>query len=185
MPTGSEFKQIVRARMDVTGEKYTVAMRAVLKAARAAIPYSRTGRHDSLSGLALASSSKFLATHNPASSKDQRKGDGDIRAALADFCEYQAAWRAESTLESPEDEAAANNASRHLMACAEQLRSIPPNDPRVLVIANSWANKDTLGLMQSVEGSVIGEEDFDLTAEELIDLLAAEAIKLVADPEAG
>ena len=38
MPADSEFKRIVRARMEVTGENYTRALRAVLGAARAAIP---------------------------------------------------------------------------------------------------------------------------------------------------
>jgi hypothetical protein len=36
--TDSEFKKIVRARMEVTGECYTVAQRACLEAARAAVP---------------------------------------------------------------------------------------------------------------------------------------------------
>lgn len=38
MSQDSEFKRIVRARMAVTGEKYTEALRAVLEAARAAVP---------------------------------------------------------------------------------------------------------------------------------------------------
>lgn len=38
MTQDGEFKAIVRARMAITGEKHTRAMRAVLEAARAAIP---------------------------------------------------------------------------------------------------------------------------------------------------
>lgn len=38
MTTDSEFKRIVRARMEVTGENFTPAKLAVLEAARAAIP---------------------------------------------------------------------------------------------------------------------------------------------------
>lgn len=39
MSTGSAFKKIVSARMEVTGEAWAVASRAVLAAARTAIPW--------------------------------------------------------------------------------------------------------------------------------------------------
>ena len=38
MTQDSEFKKIVRERMAITGEKYIVALRVVLAAAREAIP---------------------------------------------------------------------------------------------------------------------------------------------------
>ncbi|HUA27911.1 MAG TPA: hypothetical protein VMC03_03430 [Streptosporangiaceae bacterium] len=186
MPSGSAFKLIVRARMDITGEKYTVALRAVLRAARTAVPYGRGGRHDSVPGLATATSSDFLATSRRASAKRQNKNDGDIHLALADFCEYQAEWWEEHAADFPEVlEIIGPDTYKNLMACATELRSIPPDDPRILTIASAWANKTTLGLMQTVEGSVVGDADFELTAQQLIDLLSTEAVQLLTSLEAG
>jgi hypothetical protein len=186
MPSGSAFKHLVLLRMAVTGEKYTVAWRAVLRAARTAVPYGQGDRRDGLPGLATANSSDYLATHRRAAPKRQAKNDGDIRLALADFCEYQAEWWGEHAADFPADEEIIGPATyQNLMACATELRSIPPDDPRLLAIASSWANKITLGLMQTIEGSLIGEADFELTAQELIDLLSTEAIQLLTDLEAG
>lgn len=186
MPSGSAFKQIVLTRMQVTGEKYTVARRAVLRAARTAVPYGHGDRRDSLPGLATANSSDFLATNRRAVPKRQSKNDGDIRTALADFCEYQAEWWGEHATDFPEDEEIIGpDTYENLMVCATELRSIPPDDPRVRAIASAWANKKTAGLMQTIEGSVIGEVDFELTAQQLIDLLSTEAIQCLTDLEAG
>ena len=185
MPSGSVFKKIVLARMEVTGEKYTVALRAVQRAAKTAVPYGQGDRRDG-PGLATANSSEFLAANRRAAAKRQSKNDGDIRTALSDFCEYQAGWWSEHAADFPEDEEIIGpDTYKNLMVCATELRSIPPGDPRVLAIASAWANKRALGLMQTIEESVIGEADFELTAQQLIDLLSTEAIRLLTDPEAG
>jgi hypothetical protein len=44
MTRNSEFKDLVRKRMEVTGESYTQAMRFILEAARAAVPSTRANR---------------------------------------------------------------------------------------------------------------------------------------------
>jgi hypothetical protein len=186
MPSGSVFKQIIRARMDITGEKYTVAMRAVARAARTAVPYGRGGRPGSVPGLATANSSDFLATSRLVIPKRLSKNDGDVASALADLCEYQAEWWEEHAADFPEDlEIIGPDTFKNLMVCATELRSIPHDDPRVLTIASAWANKITLGLMQTIEGCVIGDADFEFTAQQLIDLLSTEAIQLLTGPEAG
>jgi hypothetical protein len=41
MPSGSEFKRIIRDRMRVTDVRYAVALAAVVEAARAAVPRRR------------------------------------------------------------------------------------------------------------------------------------------------
>jgi len=44
MTSDSEFKDLVRQRMEITGESYTQAMRHILEAARAAVPSTAAGR---------------------------------------------------------------------------------------------------------------------------------------------
>ena len=180
MPSANEFKQIVRARMDGTGEKYTTAMRVVLKAARTAVPGSRLGPPGNLPGLTAVNPSSVASTYRPAVTKDRNQDGGYVLEALADFCKYQAEWHEDPDF--PED---LRNfaAAKHLAACAKGLRSVPADDSRVLAIGSAWAKKNTSGLMQTVECNVIDPADFDMSAEELIDFLGTQAIQLLGNPE--
>jgi hypothetical protein len=182
MPSASEFKQIVRARMDATGEKYTTALRVVLKAARTAVPRSRVGPLGNLPDLTGVSSGSVASAYRPAVTEDRNQDGGYVLEALADFCEYQAGWHADEDFPFPEDRQK-YAAAKYLAACAKGLRSVPPDDSRVLAIGNAWGDKNTSGLMQTVEGDVIDPADFDFTAEELIDFLGMQAIQLLGNPE--
>ncbi|HEY1618301.1 MAG TPA: hypothetical protein VGG25_11810 [Streptosporangiaceae bacterium] len=180
MPTGSEFQQIIRARMAVTGEKYTTAMRAVVAAAEAAIP---RGRHDPaafLHGLAGSRLSAFVLSYLPTVA-DRRDGDR-VLVAIADLCQYESGWRKERAARyrlDPRNDAV----SRRLLACASDLAAIQSDDPRVMAIAAAWADENTAGLMQDFEQGMLDWLGFGLSGEQLIDYLAGKAVYLLLDPE--
>lgn len=180
MPSDNEFKQIVRDRMVATGEKYTTALRAVLKVAQTAVPNIAGSVPEILPG-------PVIATVDPTAVADclttvggwGRDGQSTL-AALADFCEYQAGWYADLARESPG--AQRNHAtSERLKLCAKEVRSMPASDPRVLVIGAAWANEATVGLMHTVEGSIMDWPGFRLTGEELVELLAGRAIEYLGN----
>jgi hypothetical protein len=178
MPIGSEFKQVIRDRMGVTGEKYTTALRAVLEAAKAAVPADDPVSR--LPGLAGQDLSAFVVSYLPAVTKGR---DGSrVLAVLADLCEYQSGWREDKAKQYPLDPRNLTVSGR-LSACAGELKAISPDDPRVLVIIAGWSDKNIAGMMQDIDQGVIGWIGFELTGEQLIDLLAKKAAQLLLDPE--
>jgi hypothetical protein len=179
MPIGGDLKKIVRDRVAVTGEKYTTALRAVLEAARAAVP--RDDPVSRVAGLTGQDLGDFIVRYLDAAVTAGQDGS-HVMAVLADLCEYQSGWRQEKAKRYKADRRNLD-ASRHLAACANELKVISPEDPRVLVIAYAWSDSNIAGLMQDLDQDLIDWIYFDLTGERLIDLLARKAVQWLLDPE--
>jgi hypothetical protein len=173
MPDGSEFKQVVRARMRITGEKYTTAMWAVVEAARTAIPSDTEDLGGRLSGLTGQTLAAFITEHLP----DAIEGEhgASVLFLVAELCSHQARWRQERFPDSPRNRAAASQ----LMACARDITAMRPDDARVLAIGTAWAHGSSAGMMRHAEDVAVSRVSFMLTGDSLIDLLAATAARLL------
>jgi hypothetical protein len=175
MHGGEEFKQVVRARMSITGEKYTTALRAVMETARAAIPLDADDLGGRLSGLTGPELSEFIAEHLPEVLAGSHKVS--VPFLVAELCREQAFWRQERFPARPRDRAAASR----LMSCATDIMAMQPDDPRILAIGAAWAQRSNAETMGHAEDVAIGWVSFLLTGESLIDMLAATATRLLLD----
>jgi hypothetical protein len=118
MPEDSEFKQVVRARMGLTGEKHNTAKRGVLAAARAAVPRWQDDPLVRLPVLAGSDLAGLITEHLPAAAS---RTDGDrVTAVLSDLCRYLASWRKDLADDKPL-ELWNVSAGENLAACAAEL----------------------------------------------------------------
>lgn len=182
MPENSEFKQIVRARMRITGEKYTVALRAVIDAARAAIPRWQDDPLDRLPSAAGSDLAELILACLPGLAN--RADGGAVIAMLADLCHYLAGCRTERAEQRPLESWNLAAAER-LAACAADLAAIPASDPRLLAIAETWADEDAAAFMHQLDATVISSIGFNLSGGELIDILARQATRILLDNPYG
>jgi hypothetical protein len=169
MPEDTEFKQVVRARMGLTGEKYNTAKRAVLAAARAAVPRWQDDPLVRLPVLAGSDLAGLITEHLPAAAG---RTDGDrVTAVLSDLCRYLASWRKDLADEKPL-ELWNVSAGENLAACAAELAEIPVSDPRLLAISASWDSEVAAPLMLRLDETLLASIGFNLSGGDLIDILA-------------
>jgi hypothetical protein len=62
---------------------------------------------------------------------------------------------------------------------------MPVSDPRLLAIAQSWADEHAAPLVQQLEEDVFGSVIFNLSGGELIDILARQAARILLDDPYG
>lgn len=58
---------------------------------------------------------------------------------------------------------------------------MPARDPRLLAIAETWASKDVAPIMHQLDENLTGSIGFNLSEDELIDILARQAARILLD----
>lgn len=178
MPEDSEFKQVVRARMGLTGERYNTAKRAVLAAAQGAVPRWQDDPIVRLPVLAGADLADLITEHLPATAS---RTDGDrVTTVLSDLCQYMAGWRKELADEKPL-ELLNVRARKNLVACAAELTRLPVTDPRLLAISAAWDSEVAAPMMLRLDETLLASIGFNFSGDELIDILARQAARLLLD----